>query len=74
MRTAAARRAPGEKPLITVRERSGPKEMASFRLLSALLRELERISKTENVAKVELLEGWMRTGIEDYKTNGLRKV
>lgn len=63
-----------EATLIVVREKSGKKVMASFRIDEDLLKELVRIAKKENVAKVQLLEGWLRAGIEDYRANGIKKV
>ena len=74
MRTATAAKADEKDPMIKLKEKSGEKEMASFRLPSKLLRRLEEIAKKENVAKVQLLEGWIRAGIADYEVNGVEKI
>lgn len=59
---------------MTVIEKSRKRVMASFRLNPDLLMELGRIAEGENVTRIQILEGWIRAGIDNYRRSGLTKV
>lgn len=59
---------------LTVKAKGGKKVMASFRISEELVRELEKIVKEEGVEKIDVVEGWFKAGVADYKKNGLVKI
>lgn len=60
--------------MIRVVEKVADAVQTSWRLPRALLQQIDEIAKKENVSKTQLVIGWIRYGIADYKAHGLEKV